>query len=108
MMVVLLHVGSRRLQVKKSSEDWELFNKLLGKVEPAVQSTVQTNEKLKESSVVQEIIDKEKESQVVIPEYKGIKSFDEARRQKEEREREALKQRRAADGELDNLLRLIS
>lgn len=86
--------------MKKSSEDWELFNKLLGKVDTAVQSNVQTNEKLKGSSVVQEIIDKEKESQVVIPEYKGIKSFDEAKRQKEEREREALRQRRDADGTL--------
>ena len=75
-----------------------MFNKLLGKVESTVQSTTQTIEKVKESSVVQEIIDKEKESQIVIPEYKGIKSFEDAKREKEEREREALRQRRDADG----------
>lgn len=86
-------------QAKKSSEDWELFNKLLGKVETTVQSTVQTIEKVKESSVVEEINQKEKASQIVIPEYKGVKSFEEAKREKEEREREALKQRRDASGE---------
>ena len=75
-----------------------MFNKLLGKVETTVQSTVQTIEKVKETSVVEEIIEKEKESQIVIPEYKGVKSFEEAKREKELREREALRQRRDADG----------
>ncbi|XP_022656537.1 protein stoned-B-like isoform X5 [Varroa destructor] len=83
--------------VKKSSEDWELFNKLLGKVETAVASTVQSIEKVKESSVVEEIIAKEQKEAVVIPEYKGVKSLEEAKREKEEREREALRQRRDAD-----------
>lgn len=85
-------------KVKKSSEDWELFNKLLGKVETAVASTVQSIEKVKESSVVEEIIAKEQKEAVVIPEYKGVKSLEEAKREKEEREREALRQRRDADG----------